>query len=391
MPAALNLLDRAVALITDQDPVRLELTHQLGNALWSVGEVARAESLMKGLIDAASASGDRRIAWYARLDVSGQRRMRERLSFDELLITARDALAVFDDLGDDLGLARASYQLAVTSRMAGRFGESAETAKRALECARRSGNRQIEARTVDALCTALLYGPTPVPVALRRCRALLSSAAGSQLREANVRSALGGLEAMAGSFGPAREHCSRARATYEDLGLRFAIAGLTQIEGAVELLAGNVGAAERALREGLAILEPVGAHGLQAAMLANVLLVAGRSEEARRFADVALRAADPHVMSQVLRRSVWAQLEAESRPAHALRLAREAVAVAEKTDALPLHADATEALAQVLAAVGETDEATSTARAALHLHERKGNLVSAERATALLAERVRST
>jgi tetratricopeptide (TPR) repeat protein len=389
MPAALSLLDRAVALATGQDPVRFELMHQLGNALWSVGDVARAESLLNGLIEAASASGDRRIEWYARLDVSGQQRMRVPTSADEHVTTARDALAVFDELGDHLGLARASYQLAVASRAAGRFGESGETAERALENARLSGNRQVEARTVDALCTALLYGPTPAPVAVRRCRTLLSSAARTRLQEANVRSALGGLEAMDGSFDAARDHCSRARATYEELGLRFAIAGLTQIEGEVELLAGDVEAAERTLREGLAILEPVGAGGIQAALLANLLLVASRPDEARRFADVALESGHVHVMSQVLWRSVWARLEAERRPAYALRLAREAVVVAEKTDALALHAGATEALSHVLAAVGEGDEAASAARAALHLYERKGNVVAAGRARSLAVGVVR--
>jgi tetratricopeptide (TPR) repeat protein len=393
MPAALNLLDRAVALITEQEPARLELMRELSSALWSIGDVARAESLLNGLIEAASATGDRRLEWHAIIERSGRRRMAgTETSADELHDTAHEAAAVFEQLGDHVGLARAWYQIAVASRGLGRYGESEEAASRALEFARRAESRQTEARSVDALCTALLYGPTPAPVAVRRCRALLPSAAGRRVQEANVRSALAGLEAMGGSFDAAREHLSRARATYEELALRFAIAGLTQIEGEVELLAGDTGAAERALLEGLAILEPVGgAEGLQAAMLAHVLLVAGRTEEAHVFAEVALRAADPHVRTQVLRGSVWARLEAESRPAHALRLARDAVAVAEKTDALPLHADATEALSQVLAAVGKTDEAASTARAALHLHERKGNLVSAKRVAALLTEAVRLT
>ncbi|MCA1682771.1 MAG: AAA family ATPase, partial [Actinobacteria bacterium] len=46
MPAALTLLDRAVALLTDQGPARLELVRELSSALWAVGELARAETLL---------------------------------------------------------------------------------------------------------------------------------------------------------------------------------------------------------------------------------------------------------------------------------------------------------------------------------------------------------
>jgi hypothetical protein len=46
-------------------------------------------------------------------------------------------------------------------------------------------------------------------------------------------------------------------------------------------------------------------------------------------------------------------------------------------------------LAEVLRASGRSKEAELAARAALELYERKGNIVSAQRAAALLAEPVR--
>ena len=48
MPAALKLLDRAVSLVTADDPARLELMRSLSNAFWTVGELTRAEGLLNG-------------------------------------------------------------------------------------------------------------------------------------------------------------------------------------------------------------------------------------------------------------------------------------------------------------------------------------------------------
>src|SRR5262249_59850699 len=56
-PAAVNLLDRAVALATDDQPARLDLSRELGLALWSLGEGARAEALLNGLVAAAAGAG----------------------------------------------------------------------------------------------------------------------------------------------------------------------------------------------------------------------------------------------------------------------------------------------------------------------------------------------
>jgi class 3 adenylate cyclase/tetratricopeptide (TPR) repeat protein len=382
MPAALNLLDRALALLTEQAPARLELTRELGNALWSLGEIARAESLLNGVIETASAAGERRSEWYARLDLSGHRRTLAREWAGELLTTARDALAVFEEVGDNLGLARAWYRIAIATRAAGQFAQSAEAAERGLEAARRSGNRQVEARTVDALCTALLFGPMPVDAALRRAGDLLESAGGVPLLEASVLSSLAGLEAMNGRVDQAREQYARARRIYEELGLRFAVAGLTQVEAEVELLAGDLRRAEQALREGLAILEPTGAVGLQAGLLAETLWAAGRADDAKLFMLIARETADHHVMSQVLWRCAAARLD----PASDGELARDAVALAAKTDNLTLQADARLALADVLTVTGDFGAAEEERRVALNLYERKGNVEAARRTRALVVE-----
>jgi hypothetical protein len=68
------------------------------------------------------------------------------------------------------------------------------------------------------------------------------------------------------------------------------------------------------------------------------------------------------------------------------RLAREAEALTDQTDFPVDRADARMYLAEVLLLAGRHDEAAEVLQDALRLHEHKGNLVSAERTRALLAE-----
>jgi hypothetical protein len=68
------------------------------------------------------------------------------------------------------------------------------------------------------------------------------------------------------------------------------------------------------------------------------------------------------------------------------QLAREAAAVAETTDGINMHANALMDLAEVLGLADRQPEAAAAVGEALALYARKGNVVSAERARALLAE-----
>ena len=70
--------------------------------------------------------------------------------------------------------------------------------------------------------------------------------------------------------------------------------------------------------------------------------------------------------------------------AEAERLAREAVAIGEGTDALNWQGDAYADLAEVLLLGGKADEAVAALEQALERYERKGNLVMAGRARARL-------
>jgi hypothetical protein len=67
------------------------------------------------------------------------------------------------------------------------------------------------------------------------------------------------------------------------------------------------------------------------------------------------------------------------------RHARDAVALAERTDFLSLHGDAVSGLAEVLRLAARADESVSAAEEALALYERKGNRISAAAMRSALA------
>ena len=85
-------------------------------------------------------------------------------------------------------------------------------------------------------------------------------------------------------------------------------------------------------------------------------------------------------MTQMLSRQVRAKVLARrGEHAEAERLAREAVAIGEGTDALNWQGDAHADLAEVLLLGGKAEEAAAALEQALDRYERKGNLVMARR------------
>jgi class 3 adenylate cyclase/tetratricopeptide (TPR) repeat protein len=384
MPAAINLLDRAVALVSGHEPAQLELRRELSNALWSVGELARAEALLDGLIEVAQAAGDHREHWHGLLERSGRLSVTHPEAESELLETAQNAIEVFETLQDDLGLARAWRRISAVHRLRCRFATAGEAGEVGLLHARRAGAVQEEARLVDEICTALMYGPLAADAAIARCESLLADSRESRVTRANVSSSLAGLKALRGDFDEARAFIAVARRVYSDLGLRFAIAGLSQIAGTVESLADDTEAAERELREGYEILAGVGARGLMAAELGRVLVAQGRLSEAAEYVAVAEQASGGDIAPQILWRAAKARIAASNDDRlEAIELASEAAALAEQTDAMTMIGDVNVTLSEACSAAGRLEEAAAAAARALECYTAKGHVVGIHRAEAL--------
>jgi tetratricopeptide (TPR) repeat protein len=150
----------------------------------------------------------------------------------------------------------------------------------------------------------------------------------------------------------------------------------------VELLAGELAAAERALRDGYEALERMGGTGplaTIAAMLARVLLRQDRHDEAHEYTEVCERIAPRHqVDAQVKWRSVRAVVLARrGRLDDAERLARGALEHAERTDQPETLAEAYADLGEVLRMGVHRAEAVNQLKRALEQYEHKGNLIAA--------------
>jgi tetratricopeptide (TPR) repeat protein len=205
---------------------------------------------------------------------------------------------------------------------------------------------------------------------------------------------LAGFLAMQGDFDEARRRYRHGVAMYEDLGRQLIVAVRTIIGGAIEVLADDLAAAERELRRGIEMLEAMGEKNILSTVaghLARVLYAQGRYAEAEELAEMcAQAAAEDDVISQVLWRSARGMVLARRDDfAEAERLAREAVALMEQTDQIDRHADALIDLAEVLRLSGREHEAAPVIEEALQLYERKENVVSTEKAKALLDELTR--
>jgi ATP/maltotriose-dependent transcriptional regulator MalT len=171
-----------------------------------------------------------------------------------------------------------------------------------------------------------------------------------------------------------------------DLGLTVWLAGpYAQSAGWVELLAGDIAAAERVLRAGCDTLRKIGEmswYSTVAGLLGEAVLQTGRRDEAEALAEASRDAAAPDdVYSQVVWRTVASTVDAQSGlTEHSERLAREAVDLVRRTDFLHLHWYALMGLARVLELLGRIPDAASAADEAAEAARLKGSVVAERRA-----------
>ena len=263
--------------------------------------------------------------------------------------------------------------------------------REAVEHARLAGDRRAVTRNQMSFAIAALYGPMPVPEAVRLCEQIVADVGGDRRAEGVVLGAMAHLNATAGEFELARQQYGRARQILEDLGGRLMAATVSLDSGRVELLAGRPDSAERELRHDYDILLEIDeryALSTVAALLAAAVHQQGRTEEALVLTVASEdAAAEDDVESQNLWRRVRASILAElGRGDEALSLSDEALRLVEPTDAPLLRAGTLLDRATVQLALGRKAEAATAAGGALAIYQAKQDLVDTARAEALLVE-----
>jgi predicted ATPase/class 3 adenylate cyclase len=393
LSAAASLLTRAHALLPENDLVRLALQIDLAEVLLQAGELPRADRLLAETIATAERQHARGLESRSRIiyltlklftDPDGK--------VEEALEELHRAIPVLEELGEERALAKAWRLKAELHAFALRLGEVETAGERALYYARRSGDEPERHEIQSLLTLALQLGPTPVPVVIARLEALLDETSDDPRGKAYASGVLGLMNAMVGNFEEARRLGAIARRICEELEWRFLLgAGVPQVDGTIELLAGDPEAAEHVIRPGYEMLVEMGEKSnfsTVAAMLAEALYRQGNDEEAERFTVASEEAAAfEDIAAQVEWRSTRAKVFARrGQLAEAESLANEALALARGTDSPTLQGDALMDLAEVLRFADRPADAEPSVREAIALYEAKGILVSARRASALLEE-----
>src|SRR5438094_2214739 len=270
MPAAVNLLARATTLLSEEHAIRLQALPQLGSALMKTGDFSRADVVLSEALAGAAAAGDKKLELRTLIEREFFRAFTNpESSTEEIVRIAESTIPLLEDLNDELGLAKAWWLRSEADAIAGRWAARTEALERALVHAKRASDPREVSTIIGLLAGALMYGPTSVPEAIRRCEELSDSVRGDVEVRAGIASTMAGLHAMQGHFDQARTLAEEGRAIYEELGLRYMLAGVHSFaSGSIELLAGDPPAAARELRWGYDALEQMGERGTRSTLAA---------------------------------------------------------------------------------------------------------------------------
>ncbi|OFW72477.1 MAG: hypothetical protein A2Y55_10035, partial [Actinobacteria bacterium RBG_16_68_12] len=391
MPAAASLLQRSATLFPEDDRRRLELLPSLAEALMEIGEFVQAEQFVDQAVLRAREKEETRLwadAVVTRLHVRHH-------VVEDLHRWSEDVVRELEHVIPELERISAHAELAKAWRLLGyvhgsvlRWREQVDAVQQAIEHARLAGDARLEARLVAEYANGLREGPTPVSEAISECDEALERGLADRQAEAFVLCSLARLHAMRGDFAQARELIARAGRMRDELGANV-IVPLTSLQSSrVETLEGDLEAAERDLRRDYEKLSAIGDKyllPLVAALLVRAVCDQDRYWELQDLLTSAEGIADQDdVETNAILGCVRGRLLAsEGDLVAAEQVVRETVDMLRGIEAPDLRGDCLVTLAGILAQASRPGEARAAFEEALELYERKGNLVSAERARAL--------
>jgi tetratricopeptide (TPR) repeat protein len=373
--AGMNLVSRAVTLLPAADALRVELVPNVRVVQGGAADMSWADRALTEAVEAAATSGDRGLAARALVQRALLRLFTASdVTPAELLDVAGRAAAVFGELGDDLGLARAHRLKAQSHYLDRRGAACAEASEVAFEHARRTGDPFENQEIAEWLEIALLLGPTPASVAAERLDRLVAETRDHPATHAGALAALGAAQAMLCRFADADRSLEQATAIVAERGESVWLLAFWQ--GWVHVWQQRYADADRVLRRACETLRAIGEKThftTQALGLADVAYLDARYTEVDALTQEVERAIRPNdVHSQILWRGVRAKMLAR-RGEHeaAEELAREGVAYASETDFLIAHGDAYASLAEVLIVQGDSAAAGAALEEAIGVYEAK--------------------
>jgi class 3 adenylate cyclase len=378
--AGRSLLRRASALLPEHDESRLALAPDLAVALYESG--ADGWTILS---DAAGAADQRTRAraivtmstWAL---VGGLDR-----PFEQRQAWRNEARAVFEELGDENGLALYWWSTSMESWFGLQAQETQQACERALEHLDRSGESgsRLGQLVRSRLIASYVYVPLPVGDSIARIQSLRAGDHGL-LAAAWERGVVGRLYAMKGEFDRGRELVRGARQAYLDAGLLQTAGGIAMAEAHIEWLAGDDAAAERLLRDGIASLEAIGERAFYptaALQLATLLYARGQYDEVREWCEKARATTGDDDVTNFLDLDLLegCLLAREGRFADAEAAADRAVQRLDGISMNEIEAYAHGHLAEIFALTSLPEQAHEHGSRSLAIADRKGDLALAAR------------
>jgi class 3 adenylate cyclase/tetratricopeptide (TPR) repeat protein len=386
--ATLNFLNRAIDLAAD-GPARPGLLVARGDALATSRDLAAAQESFGEAARLARAAGDDHVEWLARLGLAFVRIRREPEGAAEAAIAeGSEAIASLEPVGDHEVLAWAWRAIGEAHLIRAEASEQKQALERGADHARAAGDLALELELVTMTGPPIIYGDVSVEDGMRYAEQLLERRDDPAWRDFALH-ILGHLRARLGDFAQGRADMEAWRNRFREHGQEALFKMTASCVWDVCRLAEDWEGGERALREAYDLGERYEDRAdlcTIAAHLGDALYRQGRIDEAERCSAVSeeLGASD-----DLYNEAIWRGVRAKVFAARgdftgAESLGREAVDIADRTDYFELRADARLDLAEALRAAGSHDDAATTAQEALEIYERKGNLVGARNARALL-------
>jgi class 3 adenylate cyclase/tetratricopeptide (TPR) repeat protein len=378
--AAVSLLERALAFVR---PLRLDVHLEVDLAVAHGTDPRQAAEVADHAAERATAVGDTAGCALARV-VSARYRLEFEDTVDELDAQVRAALPLLEKAGDHAGLLHVWIAAGEVANHRGQWAERAQSHERAFRHARLA--RQQFAPPLS-LGPAYVHGPAPADEVLHRLDQLVRESP-HPIHALSRARALAMLDRFDEAWAAALEANARLRE------LSGGDTGDAQIAD-IATWAGDHETAADSLRGFCQSLE---AHhrlnnlSTYAPMLGRVLCTLGRYDEAEPLAVQGRELGhEQDLFTQTLWRQVQARVLAHrGRQSEAETLAREAVAIVERTDGLNFQGDALRNLAEILVAGGREDEVAAVLVQALDRYERKRNVAMARQVRARVAELQRS-
>ncbi|MGN6869142.1 MAG: BTAD domain-containing putative transcriptional regulator [Solirubrobacteraceae bacterium] len=380
--AAVNVLRGSADLLEASGRSRPDVLLDLGSALSESGDFTDAEPILREALEQAPEDAHALRArvlvelsyWRSRADPTAH--------VEEVLAVAKQAIDVFQRVGDEGGLARAWFHAGWGHWIRSRSAEMEPALERALIHAERAGEHREKSRALMYLARCFVYGPQPVKDAIPRCNAILERARGDMTATAFINAMFAVVEAMDGRFADARARWRKSKEELTELGLGHTVAVIQMAYGFVELLASRPELATPELADASAAFERMGDQGRlssAAAILARLLYVEGRYDDADRSCRMAEAAAsEDDVEPQVFWRGVRAKILARAGQARrAVELSDTAVMLAHETDFVLHYGAALTDRAEVMALLNRPDPGLRDLEKAVAVYERKGINASA--------------